>query len=90
MYPLTDVEYRYESEATAIRIEKLRAILETEQNRPISYEEAEKIAEKILNFFLTLANHSPIVEAQTFQPNLVETPSKFALNQLALVPAEGV
>ncbi len=89
MYPLTDAEYRFESESKVLRVEKLRAILETEQNRPISYAEAEKIAEKIINFFLILADHAPIIEEPTFQSNVATVPPRHAFNQLLTAPIEG-
>jgi hypothetical protein len=88
MYPVTDVEYRFESEAKVLRIEKLRSILETEQLRPISYIEAEQIAGKILNFFLILAGDSPIVAPTTIQPIPETRLSKLGSNQLLILPFE--
>jgi hypothetical protein len=38
------------------RIELLRTILETEQGRPVSYDEAAEIADTMINFYQTLAD----------------------------------
>jgi hypothetical protein len=46
----------------AERIESLRRILETEQCRPIAYEEALEVGESLINFFEVLADDSQRVE----------------------------
>ena len=46
----------------AERIESLRQILEAEQCRPVTYEEALEIGESLINFFEVLADDSQRVE----------------------------
>ena len=46
----------------AERIESLRQILEAEQSRPVTYEEALEIGESLINFFEVLADDSQRVE----------------------------
>ncbi len=86
MYPLTDAEYRFESESKVLRIEKLRAILEKEQGRRVSVKEASQIAEKIVNFYLALAGDVPISETPHEQPVVTAITQKQVLNQLLAAP----
>ena len=44
------------------RIEQLRAILESEQCRPVTYDEALEVGESLINFFEVLADSSLSVE----------------------------
>ena len=82
MYPLTDLEHRYESETRMVRIESLRVILEKEQGRRISSAEASQIADQIINFFLILAGDSTIAETPMSQPVASTIQPSQILNQL--------
>ena len=86
MYPLTDIEHRYESEARMLRIESLRLILEKEQGRRITSLEASQIADQIINFFLTLAGDVSITETSFKQPAASTIPQIQTLNQLLAAP----
>ena len=86
MYPLTDVEHRYESEARMVRIESLRVILEKEQGRRITSAEASQIADQIINFFLILAGDVSISETSFKQPVASTIPQIQVLNQLLAAP----
>ena len=54
----------------AERIESLRLILEAEQCRPVTYEEALEIGKSLINFFEVLADDSQYVEVEVAEPAL--------------------
>jgi hypothetical protein len=58
-------------------VEALRLILEQEQHRPVTYEEAQEVADSLISFFEVLADGEVIDEPIT-APAVVQAALEFA------------